>query len=164
MQINNVLSSQADVTSAGKRAASAGTAAANSVASAATASTSSTSAMAEVMRNYDLTEMTPTQFSEMIQKLRDNGSLTDAEYSQLAQLRAAMESDGIASDQAINVLNYCSQKCQALQKQADALEKGSTTRASAEKSLATMQDCHSWVQKLQVVHQSPDSIGLNTTA
>ncbi len=164
MQIGNVLSSQTDLTSAGKRASNAGTAVASLVEATSSTSTTSTSGVAEVMRKYDLTEITPDEFAEMIQKLHENGSLTDEEYSQLVQLRAEMQSDGLAGDEDLNILTYCEQKCAALQQRADAEEKGSAQRAATAKQLATMQECSEWVQKLQLVHESPDSIGLNATA
>jgi len=169
MQINSVLAGRTDTMASGKRSdpiQAAGTTALEAVSQRAGTTEKAASATAQIMADYDLNDLSPKKFSEMLQRLHDAGALGDQEFRQLTQVRLDMDNAGLDSDTEIDVLAFCAQQSQQLQAQLAALgsDATSTQRAALKQSMSDLGKRIDWLQKLDLVHDSPDTVSLDLTA
>lgn len=106
-----------------------------------------------IVSQYDLEDITPRDFSEMLRELRDAGALTEAEYGDLAQIRLDMDAEGLDPDDSLDVLDFC-QKTLDRARNGDETDEASPLFASMERRLE-------WLEKVAVLQESPDAAGLN---
>jgi hypothetical protein len=108
-----------------------------------------------IVSGYDLTDITPRDFSNMLRELRDAGVLTEAEYGDLAQIRLDMDAENLDPDDSINVLEF-------YQKTLDrARHDGESPDDAAAAALASTQRRLDWLEKVNILQESPDAAGLN---
>jgi len=112
------------------------------------------------MADYDLTRISPQRFSEMLDRLHKGGVLTDEEFTQLSQIRPDLDREGIDANESVDLLDLYSQRTQKLARQVNDQPGDAAGRAS----LTAAQRRLDWLQKLALVHSSPDSIGLDALA
>lgn len=106
-----------------------------------------------IVSQYDLSDMTPRDFSEMLRELRDAGVLTDAEYGDLAQIRLDMDAENLDPDDSLNLLDFYRKTLDR------AGDDGETASSSA--TLASMERRLDWLEKVAILQESPDAAGLN---
>jgi hypothetical protein len=166
MQISSVLSGYADATSGGRRSDSTerSTGHAGESQSSRGLSGTPTEAMRQVMADYDLTQITPQQYSEMLDRLRKGNAITEEEYSQLSQVRTELDSEGVGESEKVDLLSFYHQRSQRLSKQVEETSSDTAGRAALAKSLRDTQHRLDWLEKLEMVHAQPDSIGLDAVA
>ncbi len=165
MQISSVLNGYTDAANTGRRSEVAERVA-SQTATKATRGLSSTanSALRDIMADYDLTDITPEQYSEMLTRLRKEGALTEEEYTQLAQLRIELDNEGIASSERIDLLSVYRTRVAKLEKQAQDTSMNSSQRTIMQQALSGAQHRLDWLEKLEMVHSQPESIGLDAVA
>jgi hypothetical protein len=129
---------------------------ASATASTSTTATSTTSAASDAMREilgqYDVTNITPRGFSEMLQKLNQELSL----------IRLDLEQEGIEPDQQVNLVDLYSKKLATFQEQLQALQKDSKTFASTQALEEPVRKRYEWLQKAATIHTSGGQ-GVNVT-
>lgn len=69
----------------------------------------------EILKSYDVTQITPRQFSEMLQKLRESGVISEEEYLDLAQIRRDLTQAGIEADEPVDLLDFYQKLIRKLQ-------------------------------------------------
>jgi hypothetical protein len=170
MQINNVLSGQQDALARGKRFDPAQTLLAGTAQSLtpAPAATGSGQAVNQIMADYDVHNISPQKFSEMVQRLHDAGAISDKESRDLSLLRVDLDKAGIPPQQSLDLTAFCSGKIQSAQQQLQANQASATPNPAVQQGLlhssASMQRRLDWLQKLAVVHSTPGTLGLDATA
>jgi hypothetical protein len=155
MQISNVISSLSDAASWGKKGestAQAGAGAIKSIDSQVQASSKAQKASAEILRQYDITNITPTAFSQMIQKLYQAGAISEKDYQELSAVRGDLDKAGIEPDETVDLPEFYSDKVSKEQKTAD---------ASNQQSLASDKRRLDWMQKFAVIQSNPEALGLD---
>jgi len=115
-----------------------------------TASAESGSAVGQIVAQYDVSDITPCEFSEMVDKLRNTSALGDSDIRDLLQIRADLDCGGIGADEKVNLLTYCQQRYDSQNANADSSE----TAAALQRRL-------NWVQKLATMHEASDSVGID---
>lgn len=163
MQISNVLSSFTDAAKAGVKKAetAAGSLLKGSKAgdTAASSSSAARAAMTDILKRYDVTDITPEDFTRMITKLHDAGSISDQEFQELSSIRTELESQGVASDQTVNLVQlYGDQVHKAQQAAGDRLD------AASQQKLAPATRKLDWLQKFALIHSNPDAAGVDLAA
>lgn len=163
MQISNIISNLADPATWGKKNEVAAPVAANalkSIESQNQTNPASRKASAEILRKYNVTRITPDQFSEMIQKLYQAGALSEKDYQELAAVRVDLEHAGIEPDETVNMLEIYSDKVSKAQKELDA------TLDDAARQQRLGPDLHrlDWLQKFALIQAHPDAAGLDLAA
>jgi hypothetical protein len=166
MQINNILSRSQDPMPQGRHAgpltALSGIMSQAAAAPGAAPGTANP-AVAQIFSQYDVTQITSQQFSEMLQKLQGAGALGASDAQQLGQLRPALESKGIAADEPVNLVEFCQQQLNdTRQSAATAATPGQ--QVAAAQSLMGAQQQLTWVEKFAALHASPDAAGVNALA
>lgn len=173
MQIQNITAGRSDLLPSGRRTDPADAADALAAADAASAgasgpSPSSVVSLRAIMTNYDVGEISPQQFSEMLQKLHESGAIGDGDLRELAVLRMEMDEARIEPDQQVNLLDKCIDKLKQLEEKLKSLEKDPQKNAAeisqVKQALAGAQRRYDWLQKLALVHASPDAVGMDAVA
>ena len=163
MQISNVISGLSDPTSWGKKGEAAvqtGASEIKSIDSQVQTNSNAQKASADILRQYEITNITPTEFSQMIQKLYKAGAISEKDYQELSAVRGDLEKAGIGSDESVDMLEFYSNK---LSKEQKAL--GNTLdEASRQQSLGSDKRRLDWMQKFAAIQANPDDVGLDVVA
>jgi len=162
VQITNVLSRLSDPTGFGQHREVVDTAvskAADAVSSAAAAVSSSSSKLKEILTGYDVTDITPKAFSEMLQKLQESGLISSKDLQELSKIRTDLDQQGVASDQSVNLVEMYTKKLQEAEKTAK-----DQAAATSTASTSTLRRRLDWLQKFAAIHASPDAATINTLA
>ena len=163
MQINTVRNGlYPDPTTPGKRnepIEATGERSATSLSALLSSPSATTSALGEILARYDVTDITPREFSEMLHRMHKGGVITEDELKDLSQIRVDLDRDGIDSDESINLVDYYANK---LRKQP--LDFDATTLSGDEPSPEVLQRRLGWLEKLALVQSSPDDVELDEVA
>jgi hypothetical protein len=114
-------------------------------------------ALADILSQYDVSDISPGQFSKMIQKLFDAGVLSDGELQQLAVVRLDLDLAGMDADESVDLLDFYSKKIDGIQRRADL----SDDVPPAKDQLASLFRRLDWIEKFATIQANPDSTGLN---
>jgi hypothetical protein len=161
VKIANVFGGHPDPVPLGKRGEPLESSPAETAASAASpaaGSARSTTALRQILAKYNVAEITPTQFSEMAQKLFDSGAISQQEFHDLAAVRVDLDAAGIESDQSVNLVEMYRNKVKQAQSRSDDGE------PAASKQLPVLLKRLDWVEKFAAMHAQPDMVGLSALA
>jgi len=129
------------------------------------ASTGVTSVLREIAAEYDVTDISPREFSEMIGKLYEAGTLSDQQYQDLSQVRADLDLEGVDPDETLNLVEFYVDKLRELCGSLDDADGGSgSISAKTLPEAISAQRRLAWLEKLAAIQAEPDSTGLDTTA
>ena len=115
--------------------------------------------MAEILSRYDVTDISPTEFSQMIQKLFEAGTLSEKELQQLAAVRLDLDLEGVEADESIDLLEFYARKVKKAQRQLS-----DSDGPSDREQLGPLLGRLDWLQKFALIQSAPDAIGLNALA
>jgi hypothetical protein len=115
---------------------------------------------AEIIRKYDITSISPDDFSQMLQKLYKAGALSEKDYQELSAVRADLEKQGVEPDERINLLELYSDKVSKAQKQL-----GTTLdEVARQRQIGPDMRRLDWLQKFAMIQANPDAVGLDVAA
>lgn len=106
-----------------------------------------------IVSQYDLADITPRDFSDMLRELRDAGVLTEAEYGDLAQIRLDLDAASLDPDDSVDLLDFYRTNVDQARNQSES--------DTASETLASMERRLDWLEKVAVLQESPDAAGLN---
>lgn len=163
MQISNVLGG---VTDAAKwTGAKAETAAGSALSvlkpgdAASQPSATARTAMNDIMKQYDVTKITPEDFSKMITQLHDANAISNQDFQELSSIRADLENQGVPSSQPVNLVQLYGDQLKQVQQQM-----GDTPDAESLQKLAPVMRKLDWMQKFALLHSNPDAAGIDVAA
>jgi hypothetical protein len=163
MQISNVLSGFTDAAKLGAKKAETAAGSLLKVLkpndAAAQPSATSRAAMNDILKKYDVTDITPEDFSKMITKLHDASAISDQEFQELSSIRTDLESQGVASDQTVNLVQLYGDQLKKVQQQM-----GDKMDAASQEKLAPAMRKLDWLQKFALLHSNPDAAGVDLAA
>jgi len=163
MQISNVVAGHSDPATLAKQAETVGAVGGRPPKTAeihAASATARTTAMAEILSRYDVTDISPAEFSKMIQRLFEAGTLSEQEVQQLAAIRMDLDVEGVKADESIDLLDFYAQKIQKLQRRLSDAD----TPGAGNQQLAPLLHRLDWLEKFALIQSTPDSIGLDAVA
>jgi hypothetical protein len=170
VQINSLLQGYQDPLGLGKRLENAATGAKAAVRALARAALpgGSNQAAAEIASQYDVTNISPQQYSEMIQKLHDAGTLNDQDFRNLAHLRVQLDAAGVKGGTPVNLLQFCSGKLNEMQQKLQTANQATEPDLSAigglQHAAASTAQRLDWLEKLSLLHNTPGFSGVDATA
>jgi hypothetical protein len=129
----------------------------------ATTAAATGSQLHDILTQYDVTNISPQEFSDLAQKLRQSGLLPDKDYQELAGIRADLDRDGVAAKQRVNLVDMYSKKLASLEQDFKAQEAKLGT-AAAQTMDSTLRRRLDWLQKLSAIHASPEAATINALA
>jgi hypothetical protein len=158
MRIGNVLGGYADPAALGKRVETTEGAARRAVSPAEPGSGGSadSSLVRQILSRYDMSNISPAEFSEMIQNLHQAGAISDGELQELSTVRTDLDADGISANKKIDLTKYYEQKLQEARQQLTGVDD-----ATAQRRLTPIQRKLDWVQKFALMQSQPDVKGVN---
>jgi hypothetical protein len=118
-----------------------------------------TTALREILAQYDVTDITPREFSEMLHKMHKGGIISEEELKDLSLIRVDLDRDGIDPDESIDLVDYYSDK---LRKQTPDVDP--STPSADEPSPDGLKRRLNWLEKLALVQASPDDVDLDEVA
>lgn len=65
-----------------------------------------------ILSQYDVTNITPGEFSNLVQDLHDAGEIDDAEFRELAKMRFELEQSGVPVDEPMDLVDFFTEKLQ----------------------------------------------------
>jgi hypothetical protein len=163
MQISNVIPGLADPTTWGKKSETALNTGANAIKSIEPQVQSSPAlqkASVEILRHYDVTHITPDEFSQMVQKLYKAGTLSEKDFQELSTVRSDLEKAGVGPNESINILEFFSDKLGKAQKNLGS----NLDEAAQQQRLGPDLRRLDWMQKFAMVQANPDAVGLDMAA
>jgi len=160
MQVSNISTGYSDMAALGKRSEAQEAAAAHRPPSALRNSPAGeiASVLGEILSHYDVTDISPTEFSEMIQELYESGAITDAELQELAAIRHDLDAADVDPDESIDLLEFYAEKIEDIQRRLSDADQASPGR----QELAPVLRRLDWVEKLALIQSAPDAVGLDT--
>ena len=166
MQIKNVLSRLSDPTRFGQNRDAVESLARNAVDSAVAGVTSgaaSAGKLRQILAGYDVTNISPKAFSEMLQKLQQSGLLPDKDLQELSQIRTDLDRDGIGPDQQVNLLDMYAKKVRAAE-QDNGQSAQQLGAAGAQDSTGSLRRRLEWMEKFATIQASPGGATINALA
>jgi hypothetical protein len=161
MKVPNILSGLGDLTSKAKKTDSDAAPATGAMVAANSATPPSAAAsMREIVSRYDMTDISPNDFSSMIQQLYAKGAISSKDMQELSSIRGDLESAGIGADQAVNLQDFYQQRL--AKAKVDAAQ--SADPAAAQANIQSLASRMTWVQKFAAVGQEENSVGVNAVA
>ena len=80
------------------------------------------SRLQEILARYDVSDISPRAFSELLQTLHQAGFLPDNDLQDLSQARLDLEREGIGPDDHVNLVEIYTKRLRALQQESKELE------------------------------------------
>src|SRR5688572_6791072 len=59
-----------------------------------------------ILAGYDLKNISPREFSELVQKLREAGAVSENDYQELAAMRLALDEQGLDPDGPLDLVDF----------------------------------------------------------
>jgi hypothetical protein len=165
MLIKSVLSKLSDAASFGRGKTNVEASARKAVGAAAGSATAAAagSQLRDILTQYDVTNITPQGFSDLLQRLRQSGLLPDKDFQELSAIRADLDRDGVGANQRVNLVDMYSKKLASLEQDFKAQEE-KLGPAQAHATDATLRRRVDWLQKLSAIHASPETATINALA
>lgn len=112
-------------------------------------------ALRSIAAHYDVTRITPREFSELVDRLRRAGALAESDVQELAGIRADLEQAGIGSDEEIDLVDFYRRRLTQLQGEASRTP-SPTSPAEIERTRRRLD----WLARLAVMHREPEASAL----
>ncbi len=160
MQVNGVSSGYPDPTLPGRQAEPGQASGAPGVEVQLGSSIGPSTVLAEILSKYDVTDITPMEFSAMVQKLYEAGAISENELQQLSAIRHELDAGGVDPDGSLDLLEYYVDKIEKLQRRFDPSE-GQPPDAEQLGPLLRRLD---WIEKFALVQAAPDTVGFSAVA
>lgn len=154
VQISQLLAGYADQASAGKRSdrAESGDSRAVDQLQQPTPSSGLTAVLRKIAARYNVTEITPREFSDMLDALHQAGALADEQLQQLARIRVDLDLENIDPDEEVDLVDFYSDKLERLSR---------TEEGGQSAEVAQAEQLMGWMEKFAVIQASADSLGLD---
>ncbi len=113
--------------------------------------------MANILSRYDVTDISPAEFSQMVQKLFDSGTISERELQELAAIRHDLDVEGVDPDDSLDLLEFFAQKIKKTQYELSDQDGPRAGQVLLRPLLGHMQ----WLEKFALVQSSPEAVGLD---
>lgn len=123
-------------------------------------SNASSAALREILAKYDINNISPDQFSQMIQKLSDAGIISKKETQDLAGVRADLDKAGVEPDESINLLDFYRQQIKRARREFDN-NPNATVQQQVLRPMAQRLD---WLEKFSTLQAHPESASVSALA
>ena len=121
-----------------------------------TLSSGLTAMLRQVASHYNVTEITPREFSDMLDALHQAGALPDEQLQQLARIRVDLDLENIDPDEEVDLVDFYADKLDDLSR----TEEDSLSSARSPDARHTEQ-LLAWMEKFAVIQSSANVSGLD---
>jgi hypothetical protein len=121
-----------------------------------------TSAFRQIAARYDVTEISPRDFSQMIQELHDAGQLTDQQFQELSQVRVELDSARVEPDEAVDLVDFCLEQLRQFRESME--DRGGLLSAGERSRLGAIGRRLEWMEKFAAIQSTDDEVGMDALA
>jgi len=160
VQINQLLAGYPDRTSAGQRndrTESDVSRSADQSQPPPTLSNGLTAMLRQVAARYNVTEITPREFSDMLDALHQAGALADEQLQQLARVRIDLDLEDVDPDEEVDLVDFYSDKLDELLRS----EGDGSLSGGRSPDVVQAEQLLGWMEKFAVIQSSSDVLGLD---
>lgn len=129
-------------------------------------SATSTSDYRQILSKYNVSDITPREFSQLIHDLSASGAINDSELQELTSIRFDLDKSGYDADEKVDLVNLFGARLKQLQESSkDAgtgVETSDQTPERRQANLDASQKQLEWLQKFATLHAESSSESLNT--
>ncbi|MBX7167642.1 MAG: hypothetical protein K1X74_15030 [Pirellulales bacterium] len=122
----------------------------------------------EILGHYDITHITPREFTEMIQKLHAAGVIDDAQFRELSLVRLDLDAAGVDPEEPVDLLELHADQMNEQQRELSRLneraKRNPGVTVEATQALATLQTRMAWLQKFARVQSGVEPQGIDLVA
>jgi hypothetical protein len=112
-------------------------------------------AFRDVLARYDVTDISPREFSELLTELHQAQAITDAQFQELSSMRVELDQANLDPDGRLNLIDFFQRKLRREEQQLSDLEqKKSPVPLGREDSLRGTLRQIDWLKKFAVAHAS----------
>ncbi len=111
-------------------------------------------ALRSLAAQYDVSRITPREFAELVQRLRQAKALAENDLQELAGIRADLERAGIGPDEEIDLVDFYRRRLADLQGQAQ------PNSAADAAEVQQAQRRLGWLVRLALLHREPEASAL----
>lgn len=116
--------------------------------------------LSEILSRYDVTDITPMDFSSMVQNLFEIGAITTDELQQLAVVGHDLDVEGIDPDESIDLIEFYTKKIEEIRRGLEEVE----GKPLPHQQMGPLLGRLDWIEKFALIQSAPDAIGLDTVA
>ena len=116
-------------------------------------------ALRALAAQYDVSRITPREFSELIQRLREAKALGENDLQELAGIRVDLERAGVGPDEEIDLVDFYRRRLAQLQ--------GTPATADSPSNLGEVEQARrrlDWLVRLALLHREPEASALAEVA
>jgi hypothetical protein len=131
---------------------------------AATLSPEAQEKLRDILARYDVTNISPRDFSQLIAELKESGAIGDADQEVLAQVRLELDRGGLDPDELVDLTQILEQKLQTQER--DLRRQEEKQGAPIDRSAALHETLRQidWISKFALLHRAGDYQPLNAVA
>ena len=119
----------------------------------------------QIVAEYDVTDISPREFSEMIHKLHEAGALSDQELQELSQIRVDLDLQGVDPDETLNLVDlYLNKLSELYGSLDDPAGSGGSPSAGQLPQAVSLERRLAWLEKFAAIQAGPDRAGLDALA
>jgi hypothetical protein len=118
-----------------------------------------TAAMRQVLSQYDMTNITPNNFANLVQQLSAKGAISSTDAQQLAAIPGELQNAGVGPNESVNLLQFYQEQISKVQ--------GTATQspsAAAEANFSQLVGRMQWLAKFASARNPGNAAGLNAVA
>ena len=115
-----------------------------------------TAVLRQIAGHYNVTEITPREFSDMLDALHQAGALADEQLQQLARIRIDLDLENIDPDEEVDLVDFYADKLDELMRAEDG-----SLASGGSPDVAQTEQLLGWMEKFAVIQSSADVLGLD---
>lgn len=116
----------------------------------------------EILQDYDVTDISPRGFSEMLQRLHQAGGLTSEQFQELSVIRLDLDTEGVAPEEPINLIDYYSRRLEKLER--DIQGGNAASQSPGEPGVESVRQWVAWLEKFAMAGAMPEDLGWTAVA
>jgi hypothetical protein len=110
----------------------------------------------DILGQYDLNQITPREFSELVQRMSDSGNISTEQLQDLALIRLELDLGGVPADESIDLVQYVEQRFESKLAEANKAAGEENTNPLENKQLLGAQRRLELLQKFHAIHSGDD--------
>lgn len=118
-------------------------------------------ALREVLGRYDVTHISPRQFSQMLRELRETGALDAPDVDRLTQILVDLDAEGIDPEEELDLVEFYTHRLDELQDRLEDSGSDEEAFAGVAPALAAVEQRLDWLTKFALMHSVPETVGVD---